>query len=42
MIPGQDGGSGTSAREKKGNCQCPSGGGFFLQYYKKQSVHLEL
>lgn len=30
MIPGQDGGSGTSAREKKGNCQCASGGVFLL------------
>lgn len=30
MIPGQDGGSGTSAREKKGNCQCASGGAFFF------------
>lgn len=30
MIPGQDGGSGTSAREKKGNCQCASGGVLFF------------
>lgn len=41
MIPGQDGGSGTSAREKKGNCQCASGGVFYCSIIKK-SVNLEL
>lgn len=40
MIPGQDGGSGTSAREKKGNCQCASGGVFFFCSIIKNSLYI--